>query len=171
MSDVIDFPENIEVPCPTCPSSGRPGWIVNNPDWPNQEGEVKGECYHRCPTCAGELTVALNELTGETHEAARASVEGILRAKALDTPEHRAILAAAEEAQEQQDKIAADEQALVRCPVCKESDRPGFVMINPEWPKGDLPCYEWCPECGGNRCVPFNQLSKDEQLALTESTA
>lgn len=45
---------------------------------------------------------------------------------------------------------------MVPCPNkdCGDGTEPGYVVINPDWPLGDEPFRERCPECGGEAMIP-----------------
>lgn len=33
------------------------------------------------------------------------------------------------------------------CETCKDSGTPGKIIVNPDWPKGDGPHLDHCPDC------------------------
>jgi len=54
---------------------------------------------------------------------------------------------------------------MIDCPFC-EPGEPGWVIVNPDWPRGEKHYREACPECGGlgqihRDCLP----SEDEMVA------
>jgi hypothetical protein len=56
------------------------------------------------------------------------------------------------------DYYVATEYPIVACPTCIDSGMRGWLMTNPSWPAGEGECYTRCPDCGGNKSLPVNEL-------------
>lgn len=53
------------------------------------------------------------------------------------------------------------------CPAC-EPGEPGWVVVNPDWPRGTLHYRESCPECSGSGQVPYEEYADTTVDGLLE---